>query len=217
MRPRRRLGRRRGWASLWDFVARRRRGAAPLRLRRREIRPVAPSRAARLLGARDELAPRRVREGPRALARGELAPRPLARDELLRRAPAQFVGLLVRRLRRRVAAALARRRRRRVQLPDHLSRQPRPACLCDRGQRRIGVSVACSARCWLPAVPGQRQMSGNQSGQPSSPAQNLDGARRPELSVARRRDLGRTARGFVRQCTKPVTESAKLLLCLRAA
>ena len=119
---------------MWDFVARRRRGAAPLRLRRREIRPVAPSRAARLLGARDELAPRRVREGPRALARGELGPRPLARDELLRRAPAQFVGLLVRRLRRRVAAALARRRRRRVQLPDHLSRQPRrPACLCDRG------------------------------------------------------------------------------------
>ena len=199
---------------MWDFVARRRRGAAPLRLRRREIRPVAPSRAARLLGARDELAPRRVREGPGPLARGELATRPLTRDELLRRAPAQFVGLLVRRLRRRVAAALARRRRRRVQLPDHLSRQPRPACLCDRGQRRIGVSVACSARCWLPAVPGQRQMSGNQkwaAQHASSPAQNLDGARRPELSVARRRDLGRAPHGFVRQCTKPVSLQKTLL------
>ena len=43
------------------------------------------------------------------------------------------------------------------------------------------------------------------------PAQNLDGARRPELSVARRRDLGRAPHGFVRQCTKPVSLQKTLL------
>ena len=85
---------------MWDFVARRRRGAAPLRLRRREIRPVAPSRAARLLGARDE-PPRAESERDRARrAASSSAPRATSSCGV----PA-FV-LLERRLRRRVAAAL---------------------------------------------------------------------------------------------------------------
>ena len=62
--------------------------------------------------------------------------------------------------------------------------------LDDQPASALGVNVGSDQRRMLgallaPCGAGQRQMSSNQSGQPSSPPQNVDGARRPELSVSR--------------------------------
>ena len=62
-----------------------------------------------------------------------------------------------------------------------------------------------------PCGAGQPQMS--KVGSPlGSPAQKVDGARRPELSVSRLRGLGRAPRGACADGTKPVVSVKSLAL-----
>ena len=132
----------------------------------REIRPV----FSRLLGARDELAPRRVRGTARArAASSDRAARARRLLRLLRRSSYCWAAA-----RRRVAAALARRRRRRASCQTICLAASTTSLPLRSGSASDRVSVACSARCW-PCGAGQRRRLQQSKWQPAGQPPKVDG------------------------------------------